>query len=321
MRFVGFVFACIFAIPMLAGPAASAGMTDGQPGDRQASCELISAPPARLATVSKYDQAMSSKSVIDEAASSVRRQALAPVENAVRSLESTIAMRGIVELPSGSSDCAARSLQAWAEAGSLTDMATMDANLTRDRFMASIAASLALLKQQGDDLSVQPVIRSWLTGIARQTMAYYDLEAGPISRRNNHRYWAGLAVGQIGAFLGDGSMTEWAAGSLEIGLCQVDEQGFLPLELSRGRKALDYHLFSFVALRSLSNLLADDVRVKESKCAIGLSRLQARVEAALFDGSSFEAQSGSRQDPASKQNVAAAARLIATVDNHGNKGT
>jgi hypothetical protein len=311
----------MMATVAIAGQATGAERPADVSTEVEGTCNLVPSPPVRLETASKYDQGVSSKSVIDDSASAARRQVLAPIEDAVRRLEAMVAAQAMA-VPQGKvSSCAGRSLETWAQTGALTDMATKDANLSRDRLMVSIAASLAALKLQGDDLSTQPIMRAWLTDIARQTIYYYDREAGPISRRNNHRYWAALSVGQIGAFLGDVPMAQWAKEGLDIGLCQVDAEGFMPLELARGKKALDYHVFSFVALRSLSDLLTGEAQVSQSSCAAGLTRLQARVETGLADIASFEMRSGIRQDTVSRRNVTAAERLFATPDGVANKGT
>lgn len=273
-------------------------------------CEMVTIPPVRLETQSKYDQTVMSKSIVDDAASRIRRQKLAPIDDAIRRLE-VMAVDTINATRDQSTECVGRNLEAWAAAGALTDMATSDANLSRDRFMASIAGLLMESRARGRDFARQSVVRPWLRSIADQTIRYYDRNAGSISRRNNHRYWAGLSVGRIGYLLDDEGMLSWSRSSLDIGLCQVDRDGFLPLELARGKKAFDYHLYAFVALRSLSALLSGHARVEESSCSGGLERLQARIESGLTSIASFETRSGYRQDTPSRRNLLTATRLSA----------
>jgi len=302
----------VYADPVVIASAASIERSSERFGFSAGSddhiCEMVTIPPVRLETQSKYDQTIMSKSVVDDAASRIRQQALAPIDDAIRRLE-VIAVDTMTTATDQSIECVARNLEAWAEAGALTDMATSDANLSRDRIMASIAGLLLESRARGRDMAGQSVVRPWLRSIADQTIRYYDRNAGSISRRNNHRYWAGLSVGRIGYLLDDEGMLSWSRLSLDVGLCQVDREGFLPLELARGKKAFDYHLYAFVALRSLSALLSDDARVEKSSCAGGLERLQTRIENGLASVASFESRSGYRQDTPSRRNLLTATRL------------
>lgn len=274
-----------------------------------APCELIPPPPRRIETRSKYDQAFKSKSVIDEQAAELRRQALDPINEAIRRLDAIAATTSTGN--DGDSSCVARNVTAWAARQALTDMATSDANLTRDRFMAKITAIIDDLERKNVLLSRDRQVRYWLQDIGEQTIAYYDLQAGPTSRRNNHRYWAGLAVARIGRILDDEHMLSWAVTSLDVGLCQVDANGFLPLELARQTKALDYHLFAYSALRPLHDLLQAEGHAEPGKCASGLARLQTRVETGLKTSASFEQATGYRQDPPSRTNRLAIAQMSA----------
>jgi poly(beta-D-mannuronate) lyase len=281
-------------------------------------CEIVAAPPARIETWSKYDQGYKSRSVIDAASAARRAQVLDPMEDSIRHLEAIARMDTFAAGSDNEVACAARSLRLWAKAGALTDMATTDANLSRDRFMTSITAVAMSLRAHGNDLSTDEAVRKWLHSIAKQTMRYYDLQAGTVSRRNNHRYWAGLSVGRIGALLGEGDLTEWARQSLEIGLCQIDADGFLPLEIARQAKAYDYHLYAYIALRSLSDLLpAGRTDRSEGSCMDALTRLEARIGAAADTYPSFERRSGYRQDEPSKRNAAVAAQLRRSLPDNG----
>ncbi|WP_323690409.1 alginate lyase family protein [Rhizobium sp. AN95] len=71
--------------------------------------------------------------------------------------------------------------------------------------------------------------------MADDTMVFFDTKAGPRSARNNHRYWAALALATVGSLTGDHNKIEWARQSYRIGVCQVTEDGTLPLEMQRER--------------------------------------------------------------------------------------
>jgi hypothetical protein len=285
----------------MSGPLASA-----KSGTDYTRCEVIAPPARRVETASKYDQTIASKSVIDSSAAAARNAVMRPIDDAVRRLQAMA--RTASTDPEAIDRCVAQTMRRWAEAGSLTDMASADANLTRDRVVAAISEVLVSARARGTDVASDEGVRDWLSSIASQTMHFYDWKAGQNSRRNNHRYWAGLSVGRIGYLLGDAQMTAWAGNSLEIGLCQIDEQGFLPLELQRGAKAFDYHLYAYIALRSLSDLLQSSPTAGTAGCRERLARLGNRVSSGI---AAFETRTGLRQDDPARKNLMAAARLAA----------
>lgn len=265
------------------------------------SCTAIAPPPSRLATVSKYDQAISSKSVVDRYAANTRKEALAQTTRSIAQLVAQAGLNG--RSVSDTSPCAAGSLLTWAESGALTDMASSDANLSRDRFVVDIVNALTALKIANHDLSKQAAVRKWLVRIGEQTMHFYDWQAGPNSRRNNHRYWAGLSVGAIGYFLQDPRMVGWAKRSFETGVCQIDAEGYLPLEMARGAKALDYHLYAYRALASFEDLARTNGDMLEGDCTPRLKVLEARIRDGLLEAASFEIRSGYTQDMPARQSM------------------
>lgn len=296
-----------------AGAAASnttlgvGGSTVTGPGvDATETCEIVAPPPSSLDTPSKYNQAIGSKSIADPVSAQVRSKAMSPVTDAIRRLEAT-GRFGPGQASPTAAACVFQTLDIWAREGSLTQMRSEDANLSRDRFMVSITALIADLDPKGDSLSRHDDVRRWLAAISMQTMRFYDIEAGPISRRNNHRYWAGLSVGQTGMLLKDHRMTDWARSSLETGLCQIDGSGFLPLEVDRAAKAFDYHLYAYVALGSLDRLLGPS---EPGRCSEALLRLGDLVRDGMRSDVAFERRTGVRQDKPSRDNLLKARRLL-----------
>ena len=138
-------------------------------------------------------------------------------------------------------------------------------------------------------------IETWLRSIAASTIDFYDYRAGPVSRRNNHRYWAGLAVGSIGYLLGDGEMIAWATKSYGLGVCQVDAGGHLPLEMARGSEALNYHVYALRPLFAFATLAAGNGDEIGEVCDGGLKRLAVATRAALADPDGFGRLVGTQQ--------------------------
>lgn len=91
-------------------------------------------------------------------------------------------------------------------------------------------------------------ITAWLGTIAEQNKGYYDKRPKAEDARNNHRYWAGLAVSAAGIAANRRDLFDWGVESARIGLRQVTADGSLPLEMGRRAKALHYHLFALMPL-------------------------------------------------------------------------
>ena len=245
-------------------------------------------PVVTLATQSKYDQSDVRKASLGEEARP-RELVLEPVRRTVLSIIDGAVAGGEAR------HCARVSLVAWAQNGALTDMRTKDAHLTRSRLVAEMALAAVAL-DEADALSPRErrIVSRWGERVARDTVRFFADGAGPTSRRNNHRYWAALAVGAVGAFAERPELAAWARESAGIGLCSVDERGLLPLELGRGERALHYHLY---ALRPLAALKRLDRSVDglEMACAEALPRLARATRAMLVDPSRMEAITGVAQ--------------------------
>lgn len=135
----------------------------------------------------------------------------------------------------------------------------------------------------------------WLGAIARDTIDAYSLRLGPKSKTNNHRYWAGLSVAAVGFVVDDQDLKQWGKTSFEIGACQVDDRGFLPAELARGERALEYHVYALRPLAAILKLAVDNGEPIQPKCLGGYERLTAQTRESLKDTTAFEQVAGLRQ--------------------------
>ena len=123
---------------------------------------------------------------------------------------------------------------------------------------------------------------------------YFDTDAGPISRQNNHRYWAALALAGVGKQTANHDDVAWAVASYAVGVCQVTTDGFLPLELSRRTQARNYHLYAYEALHAVQQLLPDETARVAIECREGLQRL-ANTVTRVDSGSLFQSITGVAQ--------------------------
>lgn len=289
------------------------------PDDQNAtafSCASIAVPPTALDTRSKYRGDDPTKSTLDDEASSERDKTLKPIRRSVRAL-TTLAHEtgGSVEARRARAECVLENLDKWAKGGSLTKMRSTDAYLTRDRWVAEIVLALRVAsKVKPASPARQAAYRTWLSSIARDTIEAYALRLGPKSRMNNHRYWAGLSVAATGFYLDDKAFKDWGKRSFEIGACQVDERGFLPAELSRGKKALEYHVYALRPLAAIAKLAAEENEPLDSPCLSGFKRLALQTARSLDDSSTFEHIVGQAQRFAVRETSYSPALRLATLE-------
>ena len=279
-------------------------------------CAAIAVPPAVLETQSKYRSDDATKSTLDEEAAGERDRAVRPIRRAIRAL-TTLAhdQGGGLAMREARADCVLGNLDNWAASMSLSKMRSTDAYLSRDRWIAEIVLALrAASRVRPVSPEREAAYRTWLSAIARDTIEAYTLRLGAKSRANNHRYWAGLSVAATGFYLKDSTFKDWGKRSFEIGACQVDERGFLPAELSRGKKALEYHVYALRPLAAIARLAAEENEPIESRCLNGFKRLALQTASSLADSSAFESIVGQSQSFAVRETSYSPALRLATLE-------
>lgn len=290
----------------------SLSTSNANPSNVDPACRVLAAPPAMLQTLSKYRADDSSKSAIDDFAAAARNKAVQPIRDSVRILTQIAYAQSADRLVSEArAECVLRVIDRWAASHSLTEMRSPDAVLSRDRWVAEIAlAARAASKRIGLTDHRRALYSAWFGELARDTIEAYTLRLGPKSKVNNHRYWAGLSVFAIGHLLDQPEFKKWGERSFEIGACQVDGGGFLPAELARGERALDYHVYALRPLAAIAQLAADSGQPLQSKCFDGFKRLNTTTRNALRNPMEFERVAGLRQSVSTHEaSYSAALRL------------
>lgn len=260
-------------------------------------CVRIPPPPATLQTKSKYSADDKSKSLIDDDAMAARDESVQPIRNSIRTLTNiAYAVSSSSSVSQARAECVLQNIDQWASAKALTEMRTVDAYLSRDRWVAEIALAVQSASGRVKLSNERKALYSkWFSGLAQDTIEAYSFRLGPTSKTNNHRYWAGLSVAVIGYLLDDRVFKEWGKKSFEIGACQVDQGGFLPAELARGEKALDYHVYALRPLAAIVKLVTVNGEAFQSKCFDQFRRLSSMTRDALRDPTEFERVAGMRQ--------------------------
>src|SRR5258708_10779979 len=106
--------------------------------------------------------------------------------------------------------------------------------------------------------TTQAEVPAWFKRVALGVMPPYE-DTSSKSRtvpRNNHSAWAGLAVAAAGVAANDHDLLDWGIRRYRLTISQIQEDGTLPLELARARRALHYHLFAAGPVVVLAELAA-----------------------------------------------------------------
>ena len=275
-----------FKVPAPTGPAASC--EDGSPK-----------PVVSLAVKSRYDQSDKTKSTIDEDAEEAYQEGMKPI----RDFLSDVSRSATRYTESGGSKtaeaaCALAWMADWARADALSDLDTRQAVLSTTRIMAGLSLAYAQVRPAPvgtpDD---RAAIEAWLQGFAETVKTHFSADGTDerTSDRQNHRYWAGFAVAAIGVVTGDRADLEWGVKSYEIGACQIEPNGVLPLELARGKRARDYHIHATGPLVMIAELAAANGIDAYGACDGALHKLIKFDLDMIRDPSEIEDLSGDEQ--------------------------
>lgn len=129
----------------------------------------------------------------------------------------------------------------------------------------------------------------WIEIQVDQMVAYHIQNSKRGSTRNNHRYWAGLASYLAGILLDRDDYKLFGMITLKLGLNQVTDEGFLPLELARQQRAWVYHLYAAAPLTTLYFFAERDDQCLSTSDRNSLIRLVSRIVKNAYDTSDYQA--------------------------------
>src|SRR3954447_23571340 len=118
-------------------------------------------------------------------------------------------------------------------------------------------SALAYLKVEGAASPADRLkIARWLTTLGRRVVDFQERLSAIHSEdsRNNIHAWSALAATAAGVGSQSPELFQWGLQAAREELGQVDHDGYLQLELKRGRLALHYHIFPLAPLVALSEL-------------------------------------------------------------------
>lgn len=264
--------------------------------DKLAKCAPPPAPVVVLATMSRYEQEDPTKSTIDPERAAAYEATVKPL----RDFQSEVVgwANDVVRRPKklDKAGCAFVWLGAWAKGGALQSPLTGQSAFNRDQALAALAlAYLQIRNVEPDDKTLRPAILDWLGRLANGVIDHYESEAGEMSRANNHRYFAALAVGATAIAVEDERFFAWAVDTLDQAVCGTDSSGALPMEMRRGPRARDYQIFAAGPLVMLAEIAERNGVNAYGRCAGGLHRIIDFGLRSIVDPSAIERLTGVEQ--------------------------
>jgi poly(beta-D-mannuronate) lyase len=197
-------------------------------------------------------------------------------------------------------DCALAHLVAWAKADALKQPESHTSWYKLATTIAGLSSALMQIEPATRQSPDRALAVRWLAERGGQVRGYFDRLNTPRSSKNNHRAWAGLAVASVGVLAGDRTMLDWGLASYKLVICQATPEGALPLEIERGSKAREYHLYTLAALAPLAEIGARNGRASHGECGDALHRVARYTMNALRDPADIEKRAGATQAGGSK---------------------
>jgi poly(beta-D-mannuronate) lyase len=244
------------ALPVLAAAQEKALRSpwNGKPvkaTDAPYTCPVISHIAADLVTDGFYRLDDPTHSIIDP----VRQEAYRKSSDGVKAVGLAVVNAADDYRTTGSrsaAQCAMAQILTLAQEHSLAGkMSSNQAYYVQGWVVGAVAIGYLKVRETGIATPQQTeTIAKWMQSVGEQTKDYYDVhkKQGHGDSQNNHLYWAGVELAAIGVTANDRKDFDWAMRTYDNGVDQVQPNGELPLEMTRGSRALHYHLYALAPL-------------------------------------------------------------------------
>lgn len=267
---------------------------------RKRPCPSAEASPftGTLEFASKYEGSDKARDDLNKDAEKRYRSATAPIT----AFEKGVSYQVDEYMRSGNTEalgCALALMNSWAKSDALLGKASNHTGKSvRKWALGSVAAAYVRLKFSAsqplaDKPELSRAVERWLSTVGDRVVdEWKDL---PLSKVNNHEYWAAWAVMAVSVATDRRDLFDWSLGQFDVAMTQIDRDGYLPNELKRDTRALSYHNYSLPPLTMIAAFAkANGVEMRPESTA-ALDRLIARVMDGVADPHAFEEKTGKKQ--------------------------
>lgn len=261
--------ACAFSAPLVPPP----GFVKTQPHTLSGKCIPLPAPyTGNLQFRSKYEGSDSARATLNPQAQQAFRaetKSITDYERGISEMVWRYKQSGDVK----TRDCVLAGLNRWANAEALTSTQTNHTGRSMRKWaLATLATSWIEL---GANVQDSPQVERWLSRLAGQVVE--DWDGLPLSKTNNHSYWAAWSVMAASVALNRQDLFEWSLKEYRIAASQIDEDGVLPNEQKRGARAGAYHNYALQPLVMIASFAQANKRDVTQENHGALARLASNV--------------------------------------------
>lgn len=218
-------------------------------------CEMVPPHTGDMDFTSKYEGSDSARNELNEAA---YQEYLKASEN-IRGFEKAVIAAADDYQVDGDGpaarDCVLDNLEQWASADALLpENINHVGQAVRKWALAASANAYLRVKLSSSETALEPErmdrIEDWLSRVVGGVREYYtDREPRKV---NNHDYWAAWAVMSASVATGNCDDWSWSHAKFDEAMGQITSDGYLPKELSREDRALEYLNYAMQPLTLLA---------------------------------------------------------------------
>lgn len=282
-----------FAAGALKAPFALHPPVAGLPAE---SCPSPPAPVVELAVVSKYGNNGPLHDTVSPEAEAEANAQMAPVRAFAQAVVKMANRYTATGNPSAA-QCALTWLNAWAVAHAMTRMKDHNAEFERGATLGALSLALIQVSPALSSDARYTAVAKWMQEVIDSVIQYFDSTQKLQGSRNNHRYWAALGAAGTALVTGDRHLLDWSVAAYKTAVCGATPEGGLPLELERGKKAMDYHLFALDALTQIAAIAEANGIDAFGFCGGAFHRIVRFSLTSLDNPSAIAKLAGKPQDP------------------------
>jgi len=249
-----------------------------------------------LSIQSRYEGSDASRATLNKEAQAKAEASLKPLDDFLRDLAGGVEtmLKSAANQRPDQADCLIRQIAVWAEADALSDLGTQTTELTIGARLAGLAIVTGQAAPFANDEQALETVRAWLSRRVGEQMQFWE-KAPRGAASGNLRAWAGLAAAATAELSNDTVMRSWAIWSTTYVLCSANPDGSLPQEMTRGKFALQYQLYSLAPFVTSILLLERQGTPIADQCDKALKRVVHFALSDLKNGALTEAMTGQVQ--------------------------
>ncbi|MEE3118326.1 MAG: alginate lyase family protein [Pseudomonadota bacterium] len=214
-------------------------------------CDIVQPHRGDMNFTSKYQGSDSARNELNQEAYQAYQEASATIRHFEKQVIAAADDYQVDGDGPAARDCVLDNLDTWAQADALMpDDINHVGQAVRKWALAAAANAYLRVKSSAPEAALDPAqvarIDGWFERVADGVRDYYtDREPRKV---NNHDYWAAWAVMASAVATDDCGDWSWSLAKFDEAMGQIRSDGYLPKELSREDRALEYHNYAMQPL-------------------------------------------------------------------------